>query len=127
MSVQNALKFINQVIDDEALYMAVKTLPDGNLDALRTTASEAGFAFTAQEWEQALERRRPETGDELDDSALESVAGGVLSTSTMSINLPTALHSFSGDYSPLGKSACKSCKACSKCKKSLPELGDFRF
>jgi predicted ribosomally synthesized peptide with nif11-like leader len=73
MAYQTALAFINKVNGDPALHERVKSI--GDMDTLLKTAAEAGFTFTAEEWQQAVTHA---SSGELSESDLDQVAGGSL-------------------------------------------------
>ena len=79
MSQQNVLAFVNKTNNDKSLASKVKALPTRKLSGLLALAQSEGFAFTADEW-QAVSATA--FGGELEDNALNQVAGGAGAPST---------------------------------------------
>lgn len=75
MAYQSALAFINRVNGDTTLQNCVKSIND--VDTLLKVATESGFEFTAEEWQQAVTNTQ---AGELSESDLDQVAGGSLNT-----------------------------------------------
>jgi predicted ribosomally synthesized peptide with nif11-like leader len=74
VSDNNTMAFIEQLNKDSTLRSKVQALPTGDLSALISFAAEIGYTFTAEEWRQATSV----FAGELDDAALDRIAGGAL-------------------------------------------------
>jgi predicted ribosomally synthesized peptide with nif11-like leader len=72
MSQEQAMAFIQRVNQDEPLRSKIDGLSN-NLNALLTLAAETGYAFTAVEWNVALQQAKSEA---LSEDELDKVAGG---------------------------------------------------
>ena|SRR5579859_5852352 len=73
MSAQNVIAFVNKVNGDHSLQAQVASLSDG-VASLVQFAAEAGFTFTADEWNAMVAAAT----DGLNEGDLSQVSGGLL-------------------------------------------------
>src|SRR5688572_1261962 len=73
MAHQTALAFMNKLNTDAELQNRVKSI--NNVDTLLKIAADAGFVFTAEEWQQTVASTQ---SGELSEGDLDQVAGGAI-------------------------------------------------
>jgi len=96
VSENNTLAFIDQLNLDSNLRARVQALPTGDLPALVSFASEIGYPFTTEEWRQAT----AVFAGELDDEALDRIAGGALNAYLESPTMDARMGSYAPPIDP---------------------------
>jgi predicted ribosomally synthesized peptide with nif11-like leader len=76
MSKQAAIEFLDKVSTDSTLQHKLSFLPRDNVNILLKIAAEEGYLFTAEDYYSA-EHDLADAADELSDTELSSIAGGV--------------------------------------------------
>jgi predicted ribosomally synthesized peptide with nif11-like leader len=76
MSKEMATAFINKSEADSSLQKQLQALGEDDLNGLLRLASASGYPFSADDLKSVL-MASTDTGDELDESQLDQVAGGL--------------------------------------------------
>jgi len=96
VSENNTLAFIDQLMLIVRCAARVQALSTGDLSALLSFAAEIGYEFTAEEWRRAT----AVFSGELDDAALDRVAGGALNAYLESPTMDARIGSYTPPIDP---------------------------
>ena len=75
MSKESVLAFLSKANGDADLQKQTKRV-EGNLGKLIRVAGNAGFTFTAEDWNAAIADLAAQGSDELNEKTLDQVVGG---------------------------------------------------
>ena len=76
MSIESARAFYQKVSTDEAFANQLRNADSP--DQRRATIQAAGYDFTPEEWETVVDQIKQSNDQELSESQLEAVSGGIM-------------------------------------------------